>query len=235
MTAELIRQGIFRGVDLRTLLARFWKLEAMRVEDKRLAPPEARFIRSKYSGGGHAKVWSRKIVVRVFENGTLVSVLETLLHELVHCSHYLSFPKDKCHSEMFCRRLIACAREAFGLDLDTAALLALPAARDGGRSSRHAYVIDCKIEEAMTAAGVAEKIRSDPTFQFTPPPPETEEQIAARRAALAAAKVEKRAARARAKLAEWERRILLARKRAAKWRVKVRYYDRRLIAARRPL
>jgi len=39
---SLIRQGIFRGVDLNVLRDRFWRLESMRADDLR-SPPQVRW------------------------------------------------------------------------------------------------------------------------------------------------------------------------------------------------
>lgn len=121
------------------------------------------------------------------------------------------------------RRIIACAREAFGLDLDTAALLDI----DVQHYSKRAYAIDEKIIEAMKAAKVGERLRADPELHFEPPPAETEEQIKERRAAARTALVEERAEHARSMLARWEAKEKHAKRIAAKWRTKVRYYERK--------
>lgn len=212
---DLIRRGIFRGVDLNTMAKRFQKLDATRWEG---GPPDIRF-RAFTRGGAWGTAWShsRRIVMRI-AGGSLERALEVLLHEMVH----LSCPAREHHGELFRRRLIACAREAFGLNLDTAELLALPAE---DRKCR-AYSVDSAIVAAMKAAGVGDRIREDATVTFSPPPPETDDQITHRRAAQREALIASRRAHAEAKLAEWNRRTALAKTRAAKWRAKVRYYER---------
>jgi hypothetical protein len=221
--APLVRKGIFKGVDLNALAARFWRLEAMRAE--RPLPAITWRTRSARGGAsGHAAFKGHSLRVVLNLGTTIESAAETLLHELVHCA----CPVGTAHGELFCRRLIACAREAFGLDLDTAALLALPA---NGRMV--AYRIDDEIEKTMCALRIGDRIREDPTCRFEPPPVETEEQIKIQRAAIIAARVQANEAHARAKLAAWEKKLAAAKKRAAKWRTKVRYYERRQEAAKR--
>jgi hypothetical protein len=218
---SLIRQGIFRGVDLNVLRDRFWRLESMRADDLR-SPPQVRWRAwsSKWVGG---TAYRHRIVMRIGENATVEDAAEVLLHEMVHCS----CPSNSHHDELFCRRLIACAREAFGLELDTAALLDL----SPGQHGKRAYAIDTAIKDAMIAAGVGAALRADPEARFEPPPPEDSAEVEAKRARArqeaAAARVAAREAKARAKLVEWERRLAAARKKASEWRAKVRYYERR--------
>lgn len=223
----LVRRGIFKGVDLNALAERLWRLEAMRADG---AVPALRWCTSASSASGTA--WgnsmtpdSRRITVRLSEDATVERAAELVLHELVHCA----CPPREHHGELFCRRLIAAAREAFGLPLDTAELLALPAGIQGKR----AYAIDTAIIEAMQAAGVGARLREDVATRFEPPPAETCEEVAARRAAAAAARIVTREAHARAMLAAWERKLAGAKRIAQKWRSKVRYYERRQEAAKR--
>ena len=227
----LIRTGIFRGVSMAALAQRLWKLGAMRSEGR---CPAIRWRacnrRSLRGTSGRAFTGRGRIVVSVGMRSSRENVAEVLLHELVH----MACPESENHGELFCRRLIATAREAFGLDLDTAALLALPA-----RQGRRAYAIDSAITTAMEAAGVGARLLTDVAAPPPPPVPVvTEEQAATRAAAAAAARNEgiakaaaAREAKARAMLVRWERKAAAARKLAAKWRAKVRYYDRRQQAA----
>jgi hypothetical protein len=220
---SLIRQGIFRGVDLNVLRDRFWKLESMRADDLRSPPQVWWRAFDSSSVGGTASTLSLKITMRIGQDASLEDAVEVLLHEMVHCACHFK----EHHGELFCRRLIACAREAFGLDLDTANLLtAAP-----GEYGKRAYAIDAVIKDAMTHMGIGAALRADPEARFEPPPPEDPEVIAAARAKQrlerAAARTAGREARARAKLAEWERRLAAARKKASEWRAKVRYYERR--------
>lgn len=217
----LVRNGVFKGIDLGAVARRLWGLAAMRAEGR--LPAIYWHAHARRSGAwGMAHTASRVVHVRLTEGASIEEAVETLLHELVHCA----CPLREHHGELFCRRLIACAREAFGLDLSTADLLALPAS--GGRV---AYAIDTAVRDAMAAAGVGDKLRADMACRFEPPPVETDEQIAARREAASLARIAAREAHARAKLAAWEKRAESAKRVASKWRAKVRYYERRQDAA----
>lgn len=214
---ELMRRGIFKGLDLNVLAARFWRLDAMRAEGKL---PTIKF-RAYQRGGSWGTAWMgrNEITMRMSVNASVEGVIETLLHEMVHCAG----PANENHGELFCRRLIACAREAFGLNLDTAALLDVPI----GRHSRRAYAIDESIVTHMREAAVVLNLRADINVAFKPAPVETEEQIAAERTKKREYLIAKRREHAAAKLAEWEREIKRAKALAQKWRTKVRYYEKR--------
>ena len=224
---KLARQGIFKGVYLKPLVARLWRLESMHV-DGRTAPPDVRWRACKFGMCSVAHVYRQAIVVSLWPTETIEGAAETILHELVHCS----LPVHEGHSEWFCRRLIACAREAFGIELDTAALLALPATQ-----GCVAYTIDLKIREAMASAGIGVRLCENVETRFVPPPVEDPAAVEARlKAARAEGQAKATAAReahARAKLTEWESRLARTKRVAMKWRAKVRYYDRRQLAAKK--
>ena len=160
---NLIRRGIFRGVNLTVLRARFWRLDSMRADDLR-SPPTVRW-RAWNSNwvGGMADTLRNQITMRIGQDASIEDAVEVLLHETVHCSCHWK----EHHGELFCRRLIACAREAFGLDLDTAALLTL----SPGEYGKRAYAIDKFIKETMIATGVGARLRANPETWFDPPPP----------------------------------------------------------------
>jgi len=223
---HLIRKGVFKGVDLKLLVERFWRMDAMRVDDACHAP-EVRF-RSSERGDyvtGRAYTAMRDIVMTIHVGASIERVVEVLLHEIVHCS----CPLKESHGELFCRRLIACAREAFGLDLDTSALLAIsPEAKHRGR---RAYAIDEVITDAMVAAKIGDRLRLDPSVRFDPPPPESPADVAAHKDAARASRVAERERHARAMLATWEKRLAAAKTRAAKWRSRVKGYERRELQA----
>ena len=230
---QLVRRGIFKGVDLAALVERFWRLESMRVVPGRAVPTIIWHAHERGGAWGRAHTAAHSIHVRLSEYASIEEAVELLLHEVVHCA----CPPDEHHGELFKRRLIACAREAFGLFmLSTADLLKTPR----GGWGCVAYAIDDVIRKAMTAAGIGSRLREDPETRFEPPPPETEFDIIAREAALLAkreadkaARIAEREAHARAKLIEWERKLEAAKKRARKWRLKVRHYERRQEAAKR--
>lgn len=219
---ELVRQGIFRGVDFKPLAARFWKLEAMRAEES-LPKIRWRALSQGPYACGRAFTGRGRIVVSIGPSCDIERAAEVLLHELVH----MTCPLRENHGEIFRRRLIACAREAFGIPLDTTGLLAL----GPGKHAKRAYAIDDAIIEVMLKEKIGDKLRQDVTVKFEAPPPETEEQVAEKRVAQASARVAEREAHARAMLATWERKLASAKKHAAKWRKKVRYYKVRQAAA----
>jgi hypothetical protein len=234
---DLIRQGIFKGVDLKPLADRLWTLDAMRSEGSRPAVRWRALSRGAWVSG-RAMTHGSRIVVSLGPMATIENAAEVLLHELVH----MACPPKEHHGELFCRRLIACAREAFGLDLDTTALLALSGQ---GHRGKRAYAIDDVILKSMVAAGVGAKLREGAPLPApspeTPPavvpvvpsPVETEADAKARRGAQRALLIAAREDHARAKLAAWEKRLATAKKRAQKWRTTVRYYERRQEAAKR--
>lgn len=161
-----------------------------------------------------------RATLRIGMDASIEEAAEVLLHELVHCS----CPTREHHGELFCRRLIACAREAFGLQLDTASLLSL----SGGVIHRcRAYSIDTAIKTAMIEAKVGEGLLSDPEVRFVAPEPESPERAASKRTAAREAQVAKRRERAQKMLAEWETKLARAERIVAKWRQRVRYYERR--------
>jgi len=213
---HLVRQGIYCGIDLKKLAARLWKLDAMRGED---AVPEMR-IRAARLGrvSGHAKI-QRKIISLNLGDNELDRIIELVLHELVHCA----CPPYEYHGELFMRRIISCAREAFGLDLNTATLLDT----DILHYSKRAYAVDERIIEAMKTAKIGERLRADSELRFESLPPETEQQIAEHRAAARSHLIDKRANHAREMLARWESKEKHAKRLVSKWRTKVRYYERR--------
>jgi hypothetical protein len=219
---ELVRTGVFRGVDFKPLTARFWKLEAMRAEGPLPKIRWRALSRGPYACG-RAFTGRGRIVVSVGPSCDIERAAEVLLHELVH----MTCPLRENHGEIFRRRLIACAREAFGLSLDTAALLAL----GPGKHTKRAYAIDDAIIEVMLKEKIGDKLRQDVTVKFEAPPPETEEQIQDRRASARAARAVAKEEHARAKLAAWQKAVKTAQRHVTKWRAKVRYYEKRQLQA----
>lgn len=219
---KLMRRGIFRGVDLAALADRLWALQAMDGTGRRPGIQWRAFSRGAHAWGT-AWILQRQITMRITVGASIEQAAESVLHELVHCA----LPRGVHHGELFCRRLILCAREAWGLDLDVRALLTL---RPDRLHSRRAYAIDAAIVEAMKVARVGETLRAG--ADFAAPPPETPAQTAARHATAAADRIAAREVHARDMLARWERKERAAKRYAAKWRRRVRYYDRRQQAAK---
>jgi len=221
-----MHSGNFRGIDFNALARYLWALDAMRA-DRAPLPTIQWFATSGRYGGMAYGCAGRpcRIRMRVAPTCSVEWIAETLLHELIHCS----CPKGVHHGELFCRRLIACAREAFGLDLDTAALLALPR----GNHRKQAYAIDAAIVGALRVAGWGERLLQGYAAPLPPPPPPPEDPALVE-ARLQSTRQERRAERAKAreehareKLAEWERKLTAAKKLVVKWRRKVRYYEKR--------
>jgi hypothetical protein len=216
---ELVRKGIVFGLNLAPLVQRFWQLKAMRAEGR---SPQVTWRCSSVKGGTSGRARRYSIVLTIGE-ASIEEPIEVLLHELVHCS----CPVREHHGELFIRRLIACAREAFGLDLDTAKLLEMPI--EG--ASKRAYAVDKVILRAMEAAKIGERLRAEPELVFVPAEPETEEQIEAKRVKAREKKILSRRAHCEEMLATWEQRATRARKLVSKWRKRVRYYETRELRA----
>jgi hypothetical protein len=215
---SLVRQGIFKGVNLVALAERFWRLEAMRTDVREKLPAIRWRAYSRGKAWGIAYTGFSQVIVRLGPTCAIEEAAETLLHELVHCA----CPINECHGELFCRRLVACAREAFGLPIDTATMLALPT-KQGCR----AYSIDDAIVSAMKIMKVGEKLKGDGRFEA--PLPETEEAKVARLSTARAERAREREQHCRKMLLVWEKRAEKAKRQAAKWHAKVRYYDRRAL------
>lgn len=139
------------------IASRLWQLEAMRAEGPLPAIRWRAYSRPDHTAWGTS--WGPRITMRLGPAASIEGAVEVLLHELVHSSC-----PNRHHGELFCRRLIACAREAFDLDLRPAELLALPPAK-----GRIAYAIDDVIRERMEAAAVGEKIRTGHAFVLPEP------------------------------------------------------------------
>lgn len=218
---ELARTGVFKGVNLRALATYLWQLEAMRAEGP---IPKVRWKASKWGQRSVAHINRGRVTMSLTSRRSVCETVEVLIHEFVH----MTCPRSEHHGELFKRRLIACVREAFGLDhLDWKQLLELP--NDGHLNQ--AYAIDTALAKAMTEAGVEERFYI--CFPYTAPPPvrmSVEDRAELSRIA-AGKRAERNEAHARAMLAKWERKAARAKKVASKWRAKVRYYDRKAEAA----
>lgn len=215
---QLARRGIFCNVDLRPLVTYLWQLKAMRSEGPQ---PKIRWKASKYGQRCVAYVGRGRVTMSLTARRSVEETVEVLAHELVH----MSCPRGEHHGELFKRRLIAVCREAFGLDLDTKALLDLPI----GERVNQAYAIDGAIAKIMEAVDLSDRLFI--VYPYNAPPPESEESRVERRRIACGERAERNEAHAREMLAQWERKLATAKKRAAKWRTKVRYYDRKAEAA----
>ena len=151
--------------------------------------------------------------MRIGTRTGIENLVEALLHELVHCA----CPLNVHHGELFCRRLIATAREAFGLKLDTAVLLAMPSP-----SRRLAYTIDAEIKKAMQEAKVGEQVRKE--VPFVAPSPEPRETVDARLNHIRQERKMAKQSHCEAMLAEHQSKLAREKKLVAKWQKKVNYY-----------
>ena len=182
--------------------------------------PRCGWKASKWGQRSVAHVNRGRVTRSLTGRRTVCETVEVLIHEFVH----MTCPKSEHHGELFKRRLIACVREAFGLDIDTKALLETPI----GAHSNQAYAIDTALAKIMQDAGVEERFYI--CFPYNAPPVEKVDPVEARRIACGQRAV-KNEAHARAMLEKWERKAARAKKVASKWRAKVRYYDRKAEAA----
>lgn len=220
------------GVDLDLLATRFWRLDAMRVDPKcTFTIKWYRHQREGIEGGGawgRAHIAFRHVNMRLACNVELEAAAEVLLHELVHCS----LPPRENHGELFCRRLIACAKEAFGIPVDVDALLGITSEQHpfGNR----AYAIDEMLRRQMGACGVADALRADPTLRHSPAPVETPEEREVRMAEAALKRRNNRKAHVDEMVRVWDAEVALreralkqGRKLRAKWREKQTGYEKR--------
>jgi hypothetical protein len=101
------------GEDLDVWARRFWRLPAMKENRRWRKTLPSITYRTKNVGrfSGHAKTWSKEIVVTLAPRLDAGRAIEIILHELVHCvaGHW--------HDKRFRTCLMACAAEAFpGID-----------------------------------------------------------------------------------------------------------------------
>lgn len=224
---------VFFGLDLRSVLRRFEKLDAMRFE-RRPSEFEVRMKRRQWakslvSGRATAIQNDRWLItLSIGPEAPIENVVETLLHEVVHAS----CPFREHHGELFCRRLIASANEAFGLALDPAGLLKIEV---GSGLQRRAYAIDDVIIDVMKRSNAAGALLLDPSLQPPiPPPPPTPEEIAAQKEERRRERVEERRAHVEAMVNKWEKKLTAAKTHLAKWEKKLRYYESKpALAAKR--
>lgn len=146
---KLARQGVFKGVNFNHLVARFWRLESM--GSAGAVCPTVVWHAHKNPARSMAYPAAQHIDMRCDPLRSIEWISEALIHELAHCA----LPQSD-HRELFCRHVIACVEEAFGLSIDTG-LLALPR---GHRACR-AYAIDDALVEIMIAARVGARLREE--------------------------------------------------------------------------
>jgi hypothetical protein len=152
--------SVFKGVDLQPLAERFWRLPSLAATKPLPAIRWLAHRRPLTWGTSQPKL--QQITMRLSPRVGVEDAAETLLHELVHCA--LPHRHGETHNAVFRRQLVAACVEAFGMALDSDALLKLPR----GDFATKAYAIDAAIIDAMTAARVGEKLR-DEAFLRRPP------------------------------------------------------------------
>jgi hypothetical protein len=160
-----------------------------------------------YGVSGRAWTRSRRIVLTIGYNCDIHSVLEVLLHELVHIA------STHHHNDQFCALLVRTARTLWGVQVD---------------GWTRAQAVDGK-----RAYGIDELIRAELKLkleagQITPAQVRRTAQEAV--PAPVASLVERREERARKNLLRAEADMRKVQKRLSKWKDKVRYYERRAAA-----
>jgi hypothetical protein len=170
---------------------------------------KVKIVPAAFNNGGRAH-GNRFVRIRVTPTSHLAWILETIVHELVHCA----LPDGVVHNERFRRTLARAARELWGVEFEPNPM------NEHGRVLR--YALDGKIEEYLRSALDAGLDYPKRTLSAI----SSEEDIAARRKAETAARVEKRSAHAARMLALAESRLKRAKTLEKKWRLKVRRYER---------
>jgi len=172
-----------------------------------IAKTEVRIVYSAFSSGGRAH-GNRLARIRVSPSTPLVWLLETIVHELVHCA----LPRRVSHNERFRRTLARAAKELWGIEVDP------NPKNENGKTL--CYALDSEIERALHAALDAG------TLVYPKRDVPTEKAREAQNKATREARIEQRAAHAARMLARAETRLKRAKTLERKWRLKVQRYER---------
>jgi len=194
-------------IDVPTFVKQVKALPVFKDCPRSIARTKVEIVYTAHSSGGIAH-GNRKARVRVSPSTDLAHVLETIVHELVHCA----LPDGVVHGERFRLTLARTVRELWGIDVD-------PNPKDdSGRVSRYGldHIIEGRLRDMIVLGQVTYPMREAPV----------EEDTATRRRAASEALVTKRAAHAATMLARAEKRSKAAQRALTKWRAKVRYYER---------
>jgi hypothetical protein len=150
---DLVRKGVFKGVNLVPLVERFWRLPSICAGLHNNAVPQVTWHSANRGGAHGIAYYDNTMRIRLAPDASIDEAVEVVLHEVIHCS----FPRGVGHKRPFCQRLIACAKEAFGLELDEVQLLKLCP----GDHGRVAYAIDAAIIGVMRKAYVGRRMREE--------------------------------------------------------------------------
>jgi len=164
-------------------------------------------VHSAFQHGGRAH-GNRMARIRVSPSTPLWWVLETIVHELVHCA----LPARVSHNERFRLTLARAVRELWGLDVD-------PNPKEqSGRVAR--YGLDKRIEQHLECELAEGRL---PYPRLAPEAPEARE---ARLVAEARDRIDTRARHAARMLALAQTRLKRAKTIERKWRLRVQRYER---------
>jgi hypothetical protein len=206
--ARRLTPFVFQLVDLKAEARKYCRVLGISVPSMKIRHGAG------YGVSGRAWTRSRRIVLTIGYNCDVHSVLEVLLHELVHVA------STHHHNDQFCALLVRTARTLWGVQVDG---WTRAQAVDGKR----AYGIDeliraelkVKLEEGqITPCQV--RIKAPRTAQEPAPAP-------------VVSLVERRQARALKNLERAQADMRKVQKRLSKWKDKVRYYERRAAASKK--
>lgn len=165
---------------------------------------------SAFGCSGHAH-GNKRALIRISPSTPIWWLLETIVHELVHCA----LPNGVVHGERFRLTLVRAVRELWGFEMD-------PSPKpDSGKGRTPMYLLDELIERALECELTEGRI-TYPRRIIEPV-----EVVEARKVAERSERVERRAAHATKMLARAETRLKRAETIAKKWRAKVKRYSKK--------
>lgn len=169
-------------------------------------------IHGAFGRGGRAH-GNKRALIRISPATPIWWLLETIVHELVHCA----LPDRTVHNERFRLTLARAIRELWGFEVDPNPKPA------SGRGRAPKYRLDEIIEQTLEC-----EIREG-RITYPRRLPEPAEAVEARKAAERSDRAARRATHASKMLARAETRLKRAETIAKKWRAKVKRYERGVI------
>lgn len=199
-------------LDIPTFVAQVKALPVFKDCPRSIAKTKVELIYTAFQTGGRAH-GNRLARIRVSPSAPLVWLLETIVHELVHCA----LPDYTGHNERFRLTLARAVKELWNIEVD-------PNPKEtSGRVAR--YGLDHFIE------GVLEGELHEGRLQYPLRALPAEGEAEARRKTESDARVEQRAAHATRMLTRADTRLKRAKTLEKKWRLKVQRYEK--IAAKK--
>ena len=194
-------------LDVPAFVAQVKALPVFKDCPRSIARTKVEIVYTAFATGGRAH-GNRLARIRVSPSASLAWMLETIVHELVHCA----LPARTGHNERFRLTLARAAKELWGFEVDPNPV------NENGRVLTYAldHKLDALLDEAL-AEGLGYPLRAVPVKEDT----EARKKI----------RIEQRAAHAARMLARAETRLKRAKTLEKKWRLKVQRYER--IAAKK--